>query len=101
LNGPEADLNLLRANSLYGGLDRADAAKKLIMENEKRGHWLIFYSHDVAANPSRFGCTPQLLDAVCWFAAERGARLMTVAQVMNELGEQCAPRECSQVGSGA
>jgi peptidoglycan/xylan/chitin deacetylase (PgdA/CDA1 family) len=100
MNGPDADLNLLRANSLYGGLDQADAAKKLIMENEKRGHWLIFYSHDVAANPSRFGCTPQLLEAVCSFAAERGARLMTVAQVMKELRQPCAAREGCEVASG-
>jgi len=89
LNGPDVDLNLLRANSLYGDLDRADAAKGLILENEKRGHWLIFYSHDVVTNPSPFGCTPKLLDAVCSFAAAREARFMTVEQVMKNLGQHC------------
>ena len=92
LNGPEVDLNLLRANSLYGGLDRADAAKRLILENEKQGRWLIFYTHDVAAKPSPFGCTPQLLEGICSFAAARNARFMTVAQVMEELGQQRNPR---------
>lgn len=88
LNGPDIDLNLLRANSLYGDLDCREAAKRLILENERLGGWLIFYSHDVAARPSRFGCTPQLLKEVCSFAASRGARLMTVAGVMRELGQQ-------------
>ena len=41
LNGPEIDLNLLRGNSLYGGLDRANAAKQLILKNEQQRSWLI------------------------------------------------------------
>jgi peptidoglycan/xylan/chitin deacetylase (PgdA/CDA1 family) len=85
LNGTDVDLNLLRANSLYGDVDRADVAKRLILENEQQGHWLIFYSHDVAPKPSPFGCTPQLLEAVCSFAAARKGRFMTVVQVMRDL----------------
>jgi len=88
LNGPDIDLNLLRANSLYGDIDHGEAAKRMILENERLGGWLIFYSHDVAARPSRFGCSPQLLKEVCSFAASRGARFMTVAGVMRELGQQ-------------
>jgi peptidoglycan/xylan/chitin deacetylase (PgdA/CDA1 family) len=87
VNGPDVDLNLLRANSLYGDLDRAEAAKKLVLENEERNGWLIFYSHDVTTKPSPYGCTPQLLADVCSFAASRDARLMTVAEVMKELGQ--------------
>jgi peptidoglycan/xylan/chitin deacetylase (PgdA/CDA1 family) len=88
LNGPDIDLNLLRANSLYGDIDHGEAAKRMILENERLGGWLIFYSHDVAARPSRFGCSPQLLKEVCSFAASRRARFMTVAGVMRELGQQ-------------
>jgi peptidoglycan/xylan/chitin deacetylase (PgdA/CDA1 family) len=84
LNGPDVDLNLLHANNLYGNIDQAKAAQKLILENETKKSWLIFYTHDVAAKPSCFGCTPELLEAVCSFAASR-ARLMTVAQVMQLL----------------
>src|ERR1017187_943200 len=86
LNGPDVDLNLLRANSLYGGIDQVEAAKLLILENEKRKSWLIFYTHDVAKNPSPFGCTPALLEAVVSFAVDRGARMATVAEVIAELG---------------
>lgn len=101
LNGPDVDLNLLRANSLYGDLECSEAAKRLILENERLGRWLIFYSHDVAARPSRFGCTPQLLKEVCRFAANRGARFMTVAGVMKELGQQpdVAMEQNLQVGN--
>jgi peptidoglycan/xylan/chitin deacetylase (PgdA/CDA1 family) len=85
LNGPEIDLSLLRANSLYGDFDQAEMAKRLIVENEKRSSWLIFYSHDIRSKPSRFGCTPYLLEAVVSFAVQRGCRIMTVAEVLAEL----------------
>ena len=85
LNGPDVDLNLLRANRLYGGIDQLDAAKRLIVENEKRRSWLIFYSHDVARNPSRFGCTPALLEEVVSFATNHSIRIVTVADVVTKL----------------
>ena len=84
-NGPDVDLNLLRANRLYGGVDQAGLAKQLILENEQRRSWLIFYSHDVANNPSPFGCTPGLLEQVVSFAVNRGVRLLTVADVTSEI----------------
>jgi hypothetical protein len=39
----------------------------------------------VVSKPSCFGCTPALLEAVVSFAAKRGARMMTVAEVVAEL----------------
>jgi peptidoglycan/xylan/chitin deacetylase (PgdA/CDA1 family) len=86
LNGPNVDLNLLRANPLYGSIDRLRSAKQLIEENEYRRSWLIFYSHDVALNPSPFGCTPALLEEVASFAFKRGTRMMTVTEVLAERG---------------
>ena len=86
LNGPEVDLNLLRANSLYGGRDQAARVKELILENERQKSWLIFYSHDVQDNPSRFGCTPALLEFAVSFASQRSGRMLTVADVVAELG---------------
>jgi peptidoglycan/xylan/chitin deacetylase (PgdA/CDA1 family) len=91
LNGPQIDVNLLRANSLYGDADRADAAKRLILTSEEQGFWLIFYSHDVADSPSPFGCTPELLESVCSFAKDRIGKVMTVAQVMLTLGHRRVP----------
>jgi peptidoglycan/xylan/chitin deacetylase (PgdA/CDA1 family) len=85
INGPEADLSLLRANSIYGDDDKAEIAKRLIIENERRNGWLIFYTHDVCLNPSRFGCTPSLLERVVSDAGRSGARIMTVAEVLAEL----------------
>lgn len=88
VNGPEVDLNLLRANSLYGDLDRAARAAELIRENAKRKSWLIFYTHDVRPNPSPFGCTPRLFEATVSCAVRSGCRILTVQEALSEIGVQ-------------
>jgi len=85
LNGPEVDLNLLLANSLYGDRDECAQVQELILDNERRRSWLIFYSHDVHHTPSRFGCTPALLEFAVSLASHRSARILTVAEVIAEL----------------
>lgn len=97
LNGPTADLNLLRANSLYGGLDKRAHVRALILENERQKSWLIFYSHDVGGLPSPYGCTPALLEFALSFALSRGTRIATVADVVAELVGR--PLQRAQVSS--
>jgi peptidoglycan/xylan/chitin deacetylase (PgdA/CDA1 family) len=84
LNGPEADLNLLRANSLYGDLDGAGRVETLIAENCRRKSWLIFYTHDVRPDPSPYGCTLALLEAAVGCAVQSGCRIRTVREAMLE-----------------
>lgn len=84
-NGPEADLNLLRANSLYGDVDGAGRMEKLIAENCRRKSWLIFYTHDVRPAPSPFGCTPALFEATVSCAAQSGC-ILTVREALQEAG---------------
>jgi len=90
LNGPVVDLNLLKANSLYGTIDRLKTVERLILENEKRKGWLIFYTHDVRPNPSRYGCTPELLESA-GKAIKRSAKILPVAEVLTQLGTTVQP----------
>jgi len=85
INGPDVDLNLLRSNYLYGDTEQFESARQLILENQRRRGWLIFYTHDVAESPSPYGCTPSLLEKVMDFSVTQGAAIMTVAQVMTKL----------------
>jgi peptidoglycan/xylan/chitin deacetylase (PgdA/CDA1 family) len=87
-NGPEIDLNLLQANNLYGGLEGAGRAEELILENQKRKSWLIFYTHDVRPEPSPYGCTPALLEAAVACAVLAGCRILTVGEALAEVGVQ-------------
>jgi peptidoglycan/xylan/chitin deacetylase (PgdA/CDA1 family) len=81
VNGPVTDLNLLRANSLYGDVDHFAETESLLSENVKRKGWLIFYTHDVRSDPSPFGCTPALLDGAVSLAHEMGCRIVPIGEV--------------------
>lgn len=86
LNGPEVDLNLLRANRLYGDIDQKIPVEDLILQNEREKSWLIFYTHDVRPNPSEYGCTPALMEYAVARAARGGSRILTVQQALAEFG---------------
>lgn len=82
VNGACVDLNLLSANGLYGDTDRLPAVKRLILENQERRGWLIFYTHDVCEVPSAFGCTPRLLEATVSCCAQLNCKILTIAQAL-------------------
>ncbi|HLX86811.1 MAG TPA: polysaccharide deacetylase family protein [Terriglobales bacterium] len=88
LNGPEIDLNLLLANSLYGGIDQSGRVRSLIAENVKKKAWLIFYTHDVQAHPSPHGCTPALFQAAVAAAVDSGSQVLTVQGALEAIGVQ-------------
>jgi len=95
INGPEVDLALLRGNRLYGDSSSFDPARRMIEENVRQNGWLIFYTHDVQANPSQYGCTESVLKKVVSAAVGSGSRVCTVEQVLKELGVQ-APKDNSR-----
>jgi peptidoglycan/xylan/chitin deacetylase (PgdA/CDA1 family) len=57
INSDPADFGFLRANAIYSRLP-IETLKDLIHANTQANGWLIFYTHDVAIDPSQFGCTP-------------------------------------------
>ena len=101
INGPEVDLNLLHANSLYGDMAQLAAVERLIVENETRKGWLVFYTHDVCSRPSRFGCTPALFEAAVSFAAKGKAKIVTVADALAKLEVQAKLEPANGVSGSA
>ena len=88
LNGPEIDLNLLRANSLYGGIDQSGWVRSLIAENSRKKTWLIFYTHDVQPHPSPYGSTLALFQAAVAAAIDSGSQVLTVQGALEAIGVQ-------------
>jgi peptidoglycan/xylan/chitin deacetylase (PgdA/CDA1 family) len=103
-NGPEIDLNLLRANRLYGDIDVSRPVEDAIRQNVQQKSWLIFYTHDVRPKPSAYGCTPALFEFAVSAASHSGSRILTVGQVLSEIGIEpatapAAPQPASAVSS--
>ena len=86
VNRGSVDLNLLRANSLYGGCDKAGDYGALFNLDGDRRSWLLFYTHDVRESPSPFGCTPSLLERVVSMALVKGFQIALVQDVVSKLG---------------
>ena len=78
INRGLTDLNLLKANAVY----EATAFDKLRGQVEsvsETGGWLIFYTHDVCALPSEFGCTADYFKALLNLVNQADLPVRTVA----------------------
>jgi peptidoglycan/xylan/chitin deacetylase (PgdA/CDA1 family) len=94
-NAGVVDLNYLFAFFLEQSRDRPEAIREIIARNRDERGWLIFATHDVAAQPSRFGCTPELFEQVVRWSRESGARILPVVQAVSELSGSTAPARMS------
>jgi peptidoglycan/xylan/chitin deacetylase (PgdA/CDA1 family) len=101
VNGPVVDLNLLRANPLYGGIERLDSVRGLLRMNQERGGWLIFYTHDVRNSYSRFGCSPALLESALKLALDASMKVLTVDEVLGNEGQPSEHRAPCAVAEAA
>jgi peptidoglycan/xylan/chitin deacetylase (PgdA/CDA1 family) len=80
LNSGSVDLGALRAWPLENvSMDRGKILDLMVMAARTRG-WLVFFSHDVSEQPSKFGVTPDLLAFAAASARDAGCRIVTVAE---------------------
>jgi peptidoglycan/xylan/chitin deacetylase (PgdA/CDA1 family) len=86
LNRGTADLNLLKAFFLdVRNGNAVGIIKRLIDKNAESCGWLIFATHDVDYNPSRYGCTKKFFEEVVEYAVESGAILLPVGQACEQI----------------
>lgn len=86
VNSGAVDLQFLRATPLIDrNIDRDGIARALDEAVAKNG-WLIFYSHDVAAEPSPYGCSPSLLRHALEAASRRNVQILSVADALRSAG---------------
>ena len=85
-NSGVIDLNLLNAYFL-DKRNRGDleAVRTVIEQNAAARGWLIFATHDVAANPSPYGCDPEYFEEVVRLSLQSGARVLPMMQACREL----------------
>lgn len=90
VNAGRCDRNMLKANSLYSLQRPVSHHVRLIEAAAEQQGWLVFYTHDVADHPSRFGCTPDYLRAVAMAAVRSGAQIMPIGESMKWIVEHPA-----------
>jgi peptidoglycan/xylan/chitin deacetylase (PgdA/CDA1 family) len=97
----KTDLNRLSAYFLEQSRHNPKAIERMIDRNAEAGGWLIFATHDVCDDPTPWGCTPGLFEAVVLYAVESGARILPVVQAYEVLSGhiQTVPTDVREVAS--
>jgi peptidoglycan/xylan/chitin deacetylase (PgdA/CDA1 family) len=85
INSDPVDLGFLRANPIYSRLE-IGALKQLIHDNNRVKGWLVLYTHDVALNPSPYGCTPEYFEEILHCALDSGADILTIHEAASRYG---------------
>lgn len=85
INNGIIDLNLLSSFFIDRYHRDQSFAYKLIDKTVKSKGWLIFSFHDLSPNPSPFGCTPDLFKNIVQYAANSGAKILPVAEVIENI----------------
>jgi peptidoglycan/xylan/chitin deacetylase (PgdA/CDA1 family) len=84
-NVGKVDLNYLSAYFLEQSRDNPEAIKQMVDQNRRAGGWLIFATHDVCKDPTRWGCTPDLFEDIVRYSVNSGARILPVFQAYEAL----------------
>jgi peptidoglycan/xylan/chitin deacetylase (PgdA/CDA1 family) len=85
VNSGTVDLQFLRAMPLIDRRIDRDGIERAFDEAETNNGWLIFYTHDVADQPSPYGCSPALLHEALEAASRRKIPVLNMAEAL-----QCA-----------
>lgn len=84
-NVGEIDLNYLQAFFLEQSRETPSTIWELMERNCEKKGWLILATHDISEQPTRFGCTPGLFEAVVKRATESGAKIVPVAAALRDV----------------
>jgi GT2 family glycosyltransferase/peptidoglycan/xylan/chitin deacetylase (PgdA/CDA1 family) len=85
-NVGRTDLNQLSAYFLEKSRHNIQSIKNLIDQNQQAHGWLILATHDISANPTPFGCTPDFFEEVVKYAVGSNAQILPVVEAVGILG---------------
>lgn len=86
------DLSYLAACFLEKSRQDVESVKELIEQNRRARGWLIFATHDIAPDPTPFGCTPDFFEDIVRSAVSSGARILPVGAALECLRGERAGR---------
>ena len=85
-NCGEVDLNYLKSFFIEQSVGDLGKIERTIAENAKAAGWLIFSTHDVTPDHTRYGCSTVFFEQVVKAVKKSGAEIVTMSQALNRLG---------------
>jgi len=86
VNSGSVDLQFLRAMALIDRRIDRDGIERAFDEAQTANGWLIFYTHDVADEPSPYGCSPALLNDALEAASRRKIPVLNMTEALRCAG---------------
>jgi peptidoglycan/xylan/chitin deacetylase (PgdA/CDA1 family) len=86
VNSGTVDLQFLRAMPLIDRRIDRDGIERAFDQAQTHNGWLIFYTHDVADEPSPYGCSPSLLNEALEAASRRKIPVLNMAEALRCTG---------------
>jgi peptidoglycan/xylan/chitin deacetylase (PgdA/CDA1 family) len=86
VNSGTIDLQFLRAIPLIDRRIDRDGIERVFDDAQENNGWLIFYTHDVADEPSLYGCSPGLLRDALEAASRRTIPVLNMAEALRCAG---------------
>jgi peptidoglycan/xylan/chitin deacetylase (PgdA/CDA1 family) len=86
VNSGSVDLQFLRAVPLIDRRIDRDGIERAFDEAQTANGWLIFYTHDVADEPSPYGCSPALLNEALEAASRRKIPVLNMTEALRCAG---------------
>ncbi len=82
MNSDTVDLQFLRSMPLIECQIDRDEIERAFDEAQTYNGWLIFYTHDVAEQPSAYGCSPALMNHALEVAKSRKIPVLNMAEAL-------------------
>jgi len=76
----------MQAFFLEQSRDNPDVIFRAIDATCSENGWLVFATHDVCVNPTRYGCTSGLFSEIVKYAVSSGARIAPVTSALRAVG---------------
>lgn len=86
INRGPVDPLMLKAVEIRQPEEEARALTGWIDEVVRAPGWLVFFTHDIAARPTPYGCRPETFDHLVAYALARGCCVLTVERALDRLG---------------
>jgi len=86
INISKIDLNALKSVPIYEARSKNNIFK-WIEKLDETGGWLIFYTHDIKKNPSKFGCTIEIFQEVVAECIHREFTILSIKDIIESFSD--------------
>ncbi len=83
INRGAVSLQMLYGMEIGGPQEQCLQLKQQIDALKAQPGWLIFFTHDVAANPTSYGCTPENFEELIRHTVDSGCTVLTVDEALD------------------